>query len=433
MSMVARASMKDAQMRSNFRHLFADVFWFGVLLGSAMGFLSIYAARLGATTFQVSLLTAGPAAVNLLVSLPAGRWLEGHSLTRTTFWSSIWNRAGYLVMVLLPWLATTNRQVWILAGLILLMSVPGTLLAIAFNAMFADVVLPEWRGHVVGQRQALLSISTVATSLLCGQLLDRVAFPLNYQIVFGIGAFGAMLSTYHLGQVRALTGEPSPIRVGQHLNNLMRPGLLRLGDAIRSPLGLRFLTRSIGKPLLRLDLLRSSFGSFLAAYFLFYTFQYIPIPLFPLFLVQELHLSDGAISLGNALFYATVFLASMWLRQISAHYGHRRVLIFGAVFYGLYPLLNGLARDASLYWVASLIGGGVWALASAGLVNRLMERVPENDRPAHMALHNLALNLGILAGSILGPVLGDWLGLRQALLLSAALRLIGGILLGVWG
>jgi hypothetical protein len=75
------------------------------------------------------------------------------------------------------------------------------------------------------------------------------------------------------------------------------------------------------------------------------------------------------------------------------------VLAAGALLFGHYPLLLGLAQDATLYWVASVGGGLVWALLSGGLINRLMERVPEDDRPAHMTLHNLVLNLGILAGS----------------------------------
>jgi predicted MFS family arabinose efflux permease len=80
-----------------------------------------------------------------------------------------------------------------------------------------------------------------------------------------------------------------------------------------------------------------------------------------------------------------------------------------------------------------VVGGVVWGLTSGGLVTRLMERVPAGDRPAHMALHNLALNLGILGGSLLGPVLGDWLGLRSALAASGALRILAGVLLAVWG
>jgi len=71
-------------------------------------------------------------------------------------------------------------------------------------------------------------------------------------------------------------------------------------------------------------------------------------------------------------------------------------------------------------------------LTGAGLINRLMERVPPDDLPAHMALHNLALNLGMLVGSLIGPALGSAFGLREALLMSGGLRLLGGVLFVLW-
>jgi predicted MFS family arabinose efflux permease len=77
--------------------------------------------------------------------------------------------------------------------------------------------------------------------------------------------------------------------------------------------------------------------------------------------------------------------------------------------------------------MASLLGGGVWAVLNPGLVNRLMEKAPDDDRPAYMALHNLVLNLGVLAGSLASPLLDGWIGLRAALLLAAALRLLAGV------
>lgn len=64
------------------------------------------------------------------------------------------------------------------------MSVPGTLLAIAFNAMFAEVVSPEMRAKVVGRRNTILVFSMTKVLLFCGQLLNWIAYPLNYQIVF---------------------------------------------------------------------------------------------------------------------------------------------------------------------------------------------------------------------------------------------------------
>jgi len=419
------------RLRENANNLYADVFWYGVLAGSSIAFLPVYAARIGAAAFLIGLLTSGPAVVNLLASLPAAHWLERRSVIRVTYLTAIWHRVGFLLLIPLPWLLPAAHQVWAMPLIIVAMAMPGTLLAIAFNALFADVIAPEWRSHVVGRRNILLSISLTVTTLGCGQLLDWIAFPLNYQIVFALGALGAALSTYYLGRIRALNGPPP--RVGRPVGDVAPSGQLRFADAFRQPPGLRFLTRAAGRALLRLELLRGSFGPFMLAYFLFYTFQFLTVPIVPLFWVNELHLSDGAISLGNGIFYLVMLLFSTQLARVSQRLGHHRVLALGALFYCSYPLLHSLAHDARLFWVASVIGGGAWALTNGGLVNRLMERVPEDDRPAHMALHNLALNLGILCGSVLGPLLGDWIGLRQALAVGGVLRFLGGIALGLWG
>jgi len=84
--------------------------------------------------------------------------------------------------------------------------------------------------------------------------------------------------------------------------------------------------------------------------------------------------------------------------------------------------LIGLAADQWLFYLASLIGGAIWALTNGGLLTRLMERIPEDDRPAHMAFHNLVLSSGILIGSLVGPYIADVLGLRETI-----------ILVGIWG
>jgi hypothetical protein len=419
-----------SESRANFRNLYGDVFWYGILGGSTMAFVAVYAARLGASSFQVSLLTIGPAIVNLLFSLPAGRWLEGKPLVRVSLWSSLWQRSGYLLFILLPLFFTSNAQVWALAGITLLMSLPGTLLAISFNAVFAGVVAPEWRAQVVGRRNALLAFSMISTSLLCGQLLDRVTFPYNYQIVFALGALGAGMSSLHLGRLR-LRGEP-PVHLWSINRILSRSGVSRFLDAMRNFSSIRLLSRADGRALLRLDLLRTTFGTFLISCFVFYMCQYVSIPIYPVFNVNVLRLTDGQISLGNALFYTTMMLASFGLGALSRRLGHRRVLITGSLIFGLYPLLIGLAWDATLFWLASIAGGFAWGITSGGLLNRLMERTPEDDRPAYMTLHNLALNLGILLGSLAGPFLAARLGLRDAILTSAGLRFVAGLLFILW-
>lgn len=393
-------------LRSNFRHLYADIGWYGLLSGSTLAFLNIYAARLEASAFAIGLLTAGPGVVNLLFSIPAGRWLEGRSFIRVSFWTSLIQRLGYVAMICLPWLFADRLQVRGLVGVTVLMSIPATLLSISFNALLADVVPAGHLAEVVGRRNAVLAISMTLSTLVCGQILDRMAFPGNYQVVFGLGALGAMFSTYHLGRLRS-SGAPA---------------------AAPAPSGPRR-----GVSLLHSDLLRGAYGRFMLAYLLFYTFQYLCLPLFPLAFVDTLHLTDSMIGLGNGLFYGAMFLISLRLGRMARRHGQHRLLYLSAMGLALYPVLIGLAQGVTLYLIASLVGGIVWGVLSASLVNRLIERVPEDNRPAGMAFHNLALNLGILVGSLLGPALGDWIGLEPAILLGAGLRLLAGCLLIWWG
>lgn len=427
------ARLIPVEYRSNFVHLYLDIASFGVLSGSAMAFVAVFAARQGASAFQIGLLSAGPAMMNLMFALPAGRWLEKHSGGRPVFWASVLHRVFYLLWVPLPALLAPHYQVWTLIGLALLMSVPGVALAIGFNALFADAVPPEWRGHVAGVRNGLMAITFVSTSLLCGYILSHLPFPQSYQIVFGIGFLGAAMSSFHLSFVRPLPKEVLP-RVGHSLGDMARPGTIRIiGDGLRIGAGLRFLSRGRGHRLLRSEILSSPFGMIMFVLFAFHLAQYLPSSLFPLYMVNRLHLSDQVIGLGTALFYATVFLGSTQLAHLTRQLGNRRLVAIGAALMTIYPALMALSRGVGLFLVLSLVGGFGWALAGGALTNYILEKVPQDDRPAHLAWYNLVLNAAILLGSLAGPLLGSWLGLSVALGLCAVFRVLAALCIWRWG
>jgi Na+/melibiose symporter-like transporter len=428
------------ELRSNMRHLYLDIIWVGVVSGSTLSFMGIFAARLGASSLQMGLLGSGPALINLLVSLPTGRWLEDRHLVKAAFWGAFVARLGFVAMIFLPWLFSKPDQIWGTIWITLMMAIPATVLNISFNSLFAGVVPPEWRSTVVGRRNALVAAVTTAVVYLSGQILDRVVFPLNYQLVFTIGAVGALVSCYHIYQIR-LPGETtrqgilSPRILSWTPRTIQWSGIVRWLRNFRPLLFTRRdrSSHSDYTPLLRLDVLRGPFGTFMVAYLLFYLFQYVPGALFALYNVHDLNLTDGEIGIGNALLYIFMTIVSLGLNRISLRLGHRKTLVFGSLVFWGYPFLLYLAHGPVMFWVASAFAGAVWALIGGGLVNRLMERVPENDRPAHMAWHNLVFNLGVMAGTMLGPIGSDWLGLRNMMLVSAVLRLLGGLILLMWG
>ena len=111
-----------AEHRANFIHLYLDIAWFGILSGSAIAFMAIFAARQGADGFQLGLLSAAPAIINLMVTLPVGQWLQTRPLSRTVFWMSFWHRLVYLPLIFLPLVGGASFQIWGLIGLFSLFS-----------------------------------------------------------------------------------------------------------------------------------------------------------------------------------------------------------------------------------------------------------------------------------------------------------------------
>ena len=406
-----------SEYRSNFKHLYLDIGWFGILSGSSVNFLSVYATRLGATGLQIGLLSSMAAAVSLMLAIPAGNWLESQDINKAVFRASVWYRLGYLFWVPLPWLFNEQTQIWALVALALLMAIPLTTLSVGFNALFAASVPVNWRAHVAGVRNFSFAIAYMLSSLGSGYLLELLPFPIGYQIIFGIGFIGAAMSSLHLYFIKPIqtTASILPPRP--------QPAPIKRALSPRQQLQTR----------LRFDIWKTPFRNTLLAFLVFHLAQYMAHPLFPLFQVRQLHLTDDQIGLGTALFYLTVFLGSTRLSDVVKNFGHHKVAALSVAGLCFYPLLLALSDSpADFYWT-SIIGGMNYALLIGSYANYLLEEIPIEDRPAHLAWYNVILNTAILVGSLTGPLLSRAVGLAAALIIISVLRLCSGVSILKWG
>lgn len=419
------------QYRRHFAHLSGDIGWYGLLAGSTIAFLGVYAARLGASAFQIALLTAGPAAVNLLFTLPTGRWLQDRPVGKAVFWSAVVSRILFLVYALLPLLFFPAMQLDVMIVATLLFAIPSVALAIGFNALYAAAVPPEWRGYVAGQRNALLSIVYIFTSLLSGFILNRTSLQVGYTVVFGIGLIGAVMSTYHLSRLRDIRERPGdePERIRTLMGDRKQPGGVRSEPGVgeRSGVALRAFTRS--RNLLRTEVLRSGYGAVILALFVFHAAQFMPAPLFPLRWVDQLHFTDGQIAIGTAAFHLSVLIGSLQLARLTRRFGNHKLTVAGTALLSFYPLLTAYMPNLFFFFVTSTVGGLAFAMVGGALGNYLLEKAPAGDRPAYLAWYNLALNAAILLGVLLGPLLAAWFDLTIALVLSFVFRLAGAALI----
>jgi MFS family permease len=413
-----RQSAIPVEYHSNFLHLYFDIGWFGVLSGSAINFLTVYATRIGATGLQIGLIGAMSAVVTLFLAIPAGHWLQRRNIGQAMFWTSVLYRIGFLPFVFLPWLSTESAEITAIIAITFLMAIPLTPLGVGFPALFAEAVPDEYRAHVAGIRNVMLSVTFMATSLLSGYILDQVTFPIGYQIVFAMGFLGAAMSSFHLYFIRPIGRERTP-------------PLLR-AQPKPDPTPQAASPRNLAA-ILRLDILRTPFLPILLSLFSFHLAQNLATPIFPIFNVRELHLNDNHIGIGTALFYLTVLIGSTRLRKIVHRLGNKRVTGLGVVGLAIYPTLLAFSHQVWQFYAVSIIGGFFWALVSGSYANYMLEHIPPDDRPTHLAWYNIVLNIAILIGSLAGPAIADQIGLFSALILFGFLRFAAGIFILRWG
>lgn len=384
--------------RKNFNHLYWDVAFWGLLNGSVINFLGVYCSRIGATAFQMGMLTAIPALMNLIITMPAMLMLRGVPVMKIVPRAALITRAFYLLLVPLPILLPPETQTWVILGIILLQSISGTVAGMIGNAFLAESIPVEWRGQVVGTRTALVSIATMLTSIVVGQILNTMSLSNGYLVVFAIGFVGSIASVYHLFQVKAVA-PPEPLPV----NN----------------------TTSDGK--VRFSLLKGPFGRMLLMMFLLNIAIFIPQPIFPLYQVNVLQLSDQTISLAASLFSLILFISSAQSGALARRIGFRRMTGVGMLIAAVSTAMFTFSFNPWIYFGTQLVGGVGWALYSSGAVNYLLESIPPDDRPPHLAWYNLAINAAVLICGLASQQLVGSFGLFGGMVLAIVVRFLAGL------
>ncbi|MBE3039286.1 MAG: MFS transporter [Chloroflexi bacterium] len=398
--------------RANFFHLVMDIAWWGVFNGSAVIFLPIFATRLGASAFQIGILTAIPAAMNILLAFPAGLASQRYPLLRANLVVAVLNRLLFIPFILLPFFLQSDALVLAILLNMVLMNIPGACTGILGPAFLGECVPPNLRAQTVGIRFAALAAVTMLTSLLCGQILNRMPFPLSYQVVFFIGFLGASLSVIHLARIRSYASLNLP---GKELE-------------LAAP-----LPAASGQGRLWLGILKGPFGRLLGILFFSQFSLNLAASLAPLYLVRSLALSDGVISLGSAIFWVLFFFSSILSGRLSGRLSLKSVTSLGIILVALSTILFAYSFQLWIYVICQVVSGLGWGLLTSGQFNYVLARTPAAGRTSYLTWYNLAMNLALLAGALLGPLMAGRTGLLEALLVVAALRFIAGLAIQKWG
>jgi hypothetical protein len=394
----------DPEIRKrNFRNVQIDAI--GVSISNvAAPFLPVFLTRLGASNFQVGLLSSMPGMTGLVLAIIVGRFLQTrrnivpwYSLSRLMV-ISCYALTGLLTLLIPKSLMVSSTlAIWAFASL------PQTALAVAFSVVMNAVAGPDGRYALLSRRWAIFGLTTVVGTFLVTRVIDLVSFPLNYALMFLGLSLGGLISFYFSRRISVPGQVPPPFSTSPSAMGTVRNYLALLRN-------------------------NPAFISFSSKRFVYLSALALSAPIMPLFLVRTVGATDSQIGSINMTFSLTMLVGYFLWPWVSKRRGGRLVLLatsLGMVFYPALTAANPQVERIMLF-------AGISGLFQAGLdlvfFDELMKTVPDEYCALFVSMAQSMQYLSTILAPLAGAWLADYIGLGGALWLSAGLRLVGFIL-----
>jgi hypothetical protein len=392
--------------RKNFINVQNDAVGVG-LANAAAQFLSVFLTRLGATSFQVGLLTSMPAFTGLLIAIPVGRFLQSRRKIVPWFSGSrLLVISSYALTGIVPFIFPEKWIIPIILLIWMVATIPQIVLNVTFSVVMNAVAGPTKRYDLMSRRWSILGLTTAITVALTGQVLVRIDFPINYQLVFISLSLGGLISFYFSSHIQIPDVEPSPPETGSQ-------------------------DRSRIKAYWSLISHYPDFLSFTAKRFVYLFGFALAVPLFPLYYVRSVDAPDSWIGFINTAQTAVLLVGYFYWTRQSRSRGSRFVLLWTTFGLALYPALVASTKNIQVIVILAGFAGIFQAGIDLVFFDELMKTVPIEYSATFVSFAQGVQYSSALVAPLLGTFLADQIGIEGALMISAGVRMIGFILFAV--
>jgi MFS transporter len=363
-------------------------------------YLPVFLTRLGASNLAIGLLASLPALSGLLFGVPIGRFLQSRRQVVPSFAvARLLLLSCYALTGLIP-IFFANHRVEFIIAVWALATIPQSFINVCFTLVMAGVAGPEGRYYLMSRRWSILGVTTALTVAVAGQMLDRIVFPVNYEIVFVLLSLGAFVSFYYSSHIELPDQVPPHAGETGALQKRIRDTL----DQVRAhPL---FVRQTIGASVFRLGLS-------------------LALPLYPLYYVRILNVSDASIGWINTVQGLVLIVAYFFWSRISRNRGARFALLTTTLGLALNPLV--VAFTTSVEGVIVLAGFAGIFQAGIDLVffDTLVSSLPAKSSPIFVGIYQTTSNLALFLGPLIGTLLSNQITIPGALIAGAVVRLAG--------
>ncbi len=387
----------------NERVLHIEVIFQAMAGAGALAFISVFLVRLGASSLWIGLLTSLPALVTIISVLPLGGFVQRQrNLVATANRARLIFRLVVASFALLPLL--TNQR-WAPIILVLawsIIAIPSAALNIAIVTIWGKATTPQRRPRMLSTRLAINGLFAALFGFLAGQWLERVAYPLNYQLLFVSALLAGLGSVITLSRLRLPEVTDQQVTVAKTSSGL-RQLVPRLRDT-------------------------PPFRNYAIAALVFRLGLSLPGALWTIYRVRIMGASDAWIG---------VLLTAEQICSVAGYFILGRLLgsekvrqnlwiaCFGAI---AYPLSMSLVRSAEGLIIPAMLLGLFGAGFNTFMTNTLFQASPADERPTFVSMDSFLANIVSFVAPMLGTFLYGIIEIRIVFLIAVALR-IGGTLL----
>lgn len=396
----------DSLYERNARNVMIDGIGVGLVNGIGT-FLSVFLVRLNAPNLLVGLLTSLPAIVGALLALPIGQFLQGQrNLIAWYSRSRLWVLSSYALIGLVPFFAGVYTPrvillIWAIA------SVPQVIVNVTFTLVMSAVAGPSKRIQLMSRRWTTLGITNAVSVASAGFLLDRIRFPLNYQVVF-IGSFIGGCISYMYSTSIVLPPNEETVAPAQPWYHSWRG----MGRLVRE---------------------NRRFTQFVTAQFVFRFGLSLVIPLLPLYYVRVVSATDSQIGIISTIGSAVLLLAYTFWSYISRRRGERFVLLICCFGLVLYPLAVSLTQSIILLPILAGFAGIFIAGIDLVLFDLLMASCPTDQRGPAVGLYHTTLYIALFAAPLLATSAAAYWSLATLLAVASVIRFVSLLLFAIFG
>jgi Na+/melibiose symporter-like transporter len=262
---------------------------------------------------------------------------------------------------------------------------------------------PDRRFELMTRRWSTLGITTTLVVFAVGQMLDRVFFPLNYQLMFIGLSLGGVISYYFSSHIKIAPQQIPEMQAGKSFK-------IQISE----------MSKLVFK--------EKAFISFIAKRFVFFAGVAFAAPLIPLYLVRVVEASDGWISIINTSQTAILVIGYFFWTRFGKKKGTRKLLLWTTLGVSFYPFF--MALTTSTWQIA--IFAGIAGVFQAGLnlvfFDVLMQTVPPKYSALFVGIAQSMQFMAMIISPLIATLVADTWGAGIGLIVSAVIQFTGFLL-----